>query len=178
MWHCLFIHTQARNILAKLLVDPLVQQPFKEIHIGLCAIIRVLNSQNRCINLPLYQNLCTSTYLRICETFPWAVISPSIHRVLAHSWEKIEMNGLYGLGSESEEGLEAQNKFIRHLREHGARKTSTEDNFSDTWNHLWRKSCPVILELDREKRKRAPKIMVSNEIDTLVENLFAEENLS
>ena len=88
------------------------------------------------------------------------------------------MNGLYGLGSESEEGLEAQNKFIRHLREHGARKTSTEDNFSDTWNHLWRKSCPVILELDREKRKRAPKIMVSNEIDTLVENLFAEENLS
>ena len=131
-----------------------------------------MNSQHLTINLSLYKDLCTSVHLKICETFPWAVISPSIHRVLAHSWEKIELNGLKGLGSESEEALEAQNKFVRYLRAHGARKTCTEENFQDTWNHLWRRSSPLITELDREKRRRRSKILVQNQIDTLVEILF------
>ena len=43
-------------------------------------------------------------YLNIVETFPWAVISPSVHRILAHSWEKIEINDSFGFGGESEEG--------------------------------------------------------------------------
>ena len=79
-----------------------------------------------------------------------------------------------GLGSESEEGSEAQNKFIRFLRVHGSRKTSTEENFTDTWNHLWRRSSPMVMELDREKKKRAAKVVVHNEIDSLVESLFCE----
>ena len=83
-----------------------------------------------------------------------------------------------GLGSESEEGSEAQNKFIRYFRVHGARKTSTEDNFRDTWNHLWRRSSPMVIEMDREKRKRAAKVLVCNEIDSLVDSLFSEECIS
>jgi hypothetical protein len=117
-------------------------------------------------------------YLKIVETFPWAVISPSLHRVLAHSWERIELNELKGLGSESEEGSEAQNKFIRYMRIHGARKTSTEDNFCDTWSRLWRRSSPLVNNLDREKKKRIAKVIVRNEIDDLVESLFAEEEMS
>ncbi len=146
----------ARDILASLIIDSQLQQPFKEIHLGLCAIIRVLNSQHRAINLNHYHQLCSSVDLKIVETFPWAVLSPSLHRVLAHSWERVEMNELKGLGSESEEGSEAQNKFIWYMRIHGARKTSTEDNFHDTWSRLWRRSSPLVINLDREKKSEFP----------------------
>ncbi len=167
-----FCSDSARDKLANLLNDSSLRDAFKEIHIGLCAIIRVLNSQHRIINVPEYQNLCTSVYLKICKSFPWAIVSPSLHRVLAHSWERIELNDAKGLGSESEEGSEAQNKYIRFLRVHGSRKTSTEDNFKDTWNHLWRRSSPMVIELNREKKRRAAKVVVHNEIDSLVESLF------
>jgi hypothetical protein len=152
-----FSSDESREILASLIKEESLRVPFKEIHLGLSAIIRVLNSQHHTINLSLYKDLCTSVHLKICESFPWAVISPSIHRVFAHSWEKIELNEMKGLGSESEEALEAQNKFIRYLRVHGARKITTEENFQDTWNHLWCRSSPLITELDREKKKKKIK---------------------
>jgi hypothetical protein len=173
-----FCSDNARNIIAGLLNDKSLQDPFKEIHLGLCAIVWVLNSQHCTIDLSQYRSLCSSVYLKIVETFPWAVISPSVHRVLAHSWERIEANELRGLGSESEEGSEAQNKFIRYLRIHGARKTSTEDNFHDTWSRLWRRSSPLVISQEREKQKRRTKIVVLNEIDALVESLFTEKERS
>ena len=133
-----------------------------------------MNSQKRAINIGLYRQLATSVYLKIMETFPWCVISPSLHRVLAHSWELIEVNNGKGLGSQSEEGAEGQNKYIRHLREHGARKTSVEDNFEDVFNRLWRRSSPLVIELNREKRVQTSKVLVRSEIDSLVESLFLE----
>ena len=51
---------------------------------------------------------------------------------LLHSWEVILLNNSFGLGDQSEEGLEALNKNIRHMRSKGARKDSTVYNFTDT----------------------------------------------
>ena len=167
-----FASDDAREKLAGMIHDSTVRESFKEIHLGFCAIVRVLESQQGTIDVPKFKMLCTETHLKIVETFPWAVLSPSLHRVLAHSWEVIEANNSKGLGSESEEGLEAANKYIRQFRSHGARKTSTEDNFRDTFNHLWHRSSPLVAHLDREKRKRATKIIVSGEVDTLVDSLF------
>ena len=73
------------------------------------------------------------------------------------------MNGMKGLGSESEEGLEAFNKLIRFYRAHSSRTISTEANVSDTFNHLWRLTSPLIAEMEREKRKRTPKLKVLQE---------------
>lgn len=42
-----FCSDNARIALSNLLSDTSLQEPFKEIHLGLCAIIRVLNSQHR-----------------------------------------------------------------------------------------------------------------------------------
>ena len=106
------------------------------------------------------QDLFTSILLRIVEKFPWAMISPSVHRILAHGWERVAMNGGYGLGSESEEGLEALNKWIRRLREKGARKIDTLANFTDTFNHLWDRSRPQIVEMKRKIKKRKPKLVI------------------
>ena len=71
--------------------------------------------------------------MKLVQCFPWCVVSPSVHRILGHSLEVIQGNDKYGLGSVSEEGLEALNKYIRSMREKGARKNSTLNNFTDTY---------------------------------------------
>ena len=113
--------------------------------------------------------------MAIVENFPWAVVSPSVHRILAHSWEVMELNNGFGLGDLSEEGLEALNKRIRSRREHGARKTSTLANFMDCYNHMWDRSRPTIVEMEREIKSKKQKILIATEIEALVESLFLEE---
>ena len=98
-----------------------------------------------------------------------------MHRILAHSWEVLELNNGFGLGDMSEEGLEALNKIIRNRREHGARKNSTLSNFMDCYNHMRDRSRPTIVEMEREIRSKNPKILIATEIEALVESLFLEE---
>jgi hypothetical protein len=167
-----FSSDNARDFLAGLIRDEKLRDPFRRIHLGLCAITRILNSQREKIDTIKYRELCTDIQLKIVTHFPWAKISPSIHRVLAHSPELIELNEGLGLGSKSEEGLEALNKNIRHLRVHGARKTSISDNFQDVFIHMWRRSSPVVVELDRKKRERRRTTANSTSvIDNLVESI-------
>ena len=114
-------------------------------------------------------------YTHLVTYFPCCAVSPSVHHILAHAWEVIEMNGGYGLGDKSEEGLEALNKYIRSIRQSGARKDSTLNNFADTFNHLWDRSRPTIVELAREVKRRTPKLLIMTEIEAQVESLFLEE---
>ena len=67
------------------------------------------------------------------------------------------------------------NKQIRRMREHGSRKDSTENNFLDTVNHLWDRSRPTILEMERKIKRKKQKLIISTEIEALVESLFVEE---
>ena len=146
-----------------------------QILLGLCAVVKVLNSQKRKVNVEKLKALTQETYIMIIKTFPWAVISQSVHRVLAHSWEVMQENDGYGLGGLSEEGLEALNKQIRQMRSTGARKDCTLNNFTDTFNHLWDRSRPTIIEMEREIRRRTPRLMIQTEIEALVESLFVED---
>ena len=69
--------------------------------------------------------------------FPWASITPTLHKVLAHSPQIIEeYNEGRGMKSFSKEGLEACHKYIRHFREQLARKTSFEANIQDIFTRL------------------------------------------
>ena len=85
------------------------------------------------------------------------------------------MNGGYGLGDQSEEGLESLNKHIRQKRAKGARKDNTVNNFRDTYNHLWDRSRPTIVEMEREVKRRKSKVTISTQIESLVDSLFLEE---
>ena len=165
----------ARNILSNFIADISKQESFAKIHLQLCAIVLIINSQKRKVQVEVFRQLCTDTYIEIRKSFPWAVISPSVHRILGHSWERIHMNREFGLGNESEEGLEALNKLIRYYRSKGSRTTSTEANFTDTFNHLWRLTSPILVDMEREKRKRKPKVKILQEIEHLKESLFFEE---
>ena len=137
--------------------------------------MKVINSQKRKVDVDRVRLLGQQVYLQLVQLFPWVVVSPSVHRILAHSWEVMLQNDCYGLGSQSEEGLEALNKFIRRMRSSGARKDSTLHNFTDTFNHLWDRSRPVIVEMERTIKRRPAKLKVSIEIESVVDSMFAEE---
>ena len=85
------------------------------------------------------------------------------------------MTDSFGLGGLSEEGLEALNKNIRNMRSTGARKDSTVHNFMDTFNHMWDRSRPKIVDMERKIKQRSPKLVVATEIEALVESMFVEE---
>ena len=101
------------------------------------------------VNTTLYGELCVETYDLIINCFEnsitkWINVSPTLHMLLAHSWEIIEMNKNQGLGDYSETGLEHNNKFLRFFRQILARKTSQETNLQDCIERLWLKSDPKV----------------------------------
>ena len=151
------------------------QEDFSEILLGICTLVKVMNSQKRRVNVDKVRRLGQQVYLRVVKRFPWAAISPSVHRILAHSWEVIQLNDCYGLGGLSEEGLEALNKHIRSIRSTGARKDSTIHNFTDVYNHLWDRSRPTIVEMERKIQRRPVKLVIATEIESMVASMFKEE---
>ena len=67
----------------------------------------MINSQKRKVDVDKVRKLGQQVYLQLVQLFPWVVVTPSVHRILAHSWEVMLLNNSFGLGSQSEEGLEA-----------------------------------------------------------------------
>ena len=164
----------ARSFLCSML-DHDKQEMFSEILLGLCTLVKVINSQKRKVDVDRVRVLGQQVYLQLVQLFPWIVISPSVHRILAHSWEVILHNDCCGLGNQSEEGLESLNHYIRDMRSGGARKDSTLHNFTDTYNHLWDRSRPVIVQMERIIKRRPIKLKASTEIEAMVESMFFEE---
>ena len=84
------------------------------------------------------------------------------------------MIDIFGLSGLSEEGLEALNENIRNMST-GARKDSTVHNFMYTFNNMWDRSRPKIVDMKRKINWRSPKFVVATEIEALVESMFVEE---
>ena len=49
------------------------------------------------------------------------------------------------------------------------------NNFMDCYNHLWDRSRPNIVAMEREIRPKKAKVLIATEIEALVETLFLEE---
>ena len=147
--------------------------------------MRVISSKSKEIEPESFEEFCISTYLLLTQSFPWASVPQSVHRILAHSAERIKLNDNFGLGSLSEEGLEATHKLIRRFRSILARKTSLSDNLRDVFKHLWTRSDPLVRGYARtltcsgckshgHSVRSCPflKEPFSNEIDIQVESFF------
>ena len=67
---------------------------------------------------------------------PWISITPSLHKLPGHSWEIIQINEGFGLGSLDESGMEGCNKLLQAVRTRLARKTSQSDNLNDTKSYV------------------------------------------
>ena len=115
----------------------------------LSVIVRVMSSKGE-VNVQRFRAMSTELYVHICEKFPWVSITPTVHKLLGHSWELISENDGHGLGNLDESGLEACNKLIRKFRTSSARKTSQIDNLTDVLRRLWVNTDPII-NLERQK---------------------------
>ena len=145
-----------RNVLVSLVPEQF-QPALNEFVDRLWIILFIYTSQskNAQVNTLLFREFCADTYKLLLNNFEnsekkWINVSPTLHMILAHSWELIEINGNYGLGEYSETGLENNNKFLRYFREHLARKNSQETNLEDCINRFWLKSDPVVRQAGPE----------------------------
>ena len=128
----------------------------------LSIILRVLSSKRK-VDVEKYKQYCIDTNVFLitefpCVTYkhlpsPWISITPSVHKVLAHSWELIQHNDGHGLGNLDESGLEGCNKILRCIRRSMSRKISQDANLTDTLNRLWLGSDPVV---NAERLKAKP----------------------
>ena len=111
---------------------------------NLSAILRIYNN-HREIHTETLDSLCKETYELILTAFPWANITPTLHKLLSHCTELIrDCNDGYGLKEYSEEEVEACNKLIRRSREHFARKNSFTTNVKDVFIRLVGQSDPLL----------------------------------
>ena len=85
--------------------DANLQDTFYWIFTRLAAVVIVMNSSEDEIDIQKYTQLCKDVSVKIVESFSWARMSESIHRILAHSPELIASNNNKGLGGHSEEVL-------------------------------------------------------------------------
>ena len=128
-------------------ISSLIPTEFREhvsfIHMNLSVILRIFNSCQE-VDAKKLDILCKQTYEEILTAFPWASITPSLHKILAHCAELIrDCNDGYGLKEYSEEALEACNKLIRHYRGHLSRKNSFSLNIRDVFVRQLSQSDPL-----------------------------------
>ena len=134
-------------------VATLIPSEFRDtisiVHSNISAILRVYNS-SQAVETEILDALCKDTYELIVVTFPWANITPTLHKLLAHCTELIhDCNQGYGLKEYSEEAVEACNKLIRKYRDHLARKSSFSLNVRDIFIRLLCQSDPILRSLRR-----------------------------
>ena len=116
-----------------------------KVHTQLSAILRIFNS-SLLINTSDLGKQCKETYILVLDSFPWASITPTLHKLLAHSEELIrEYNSGYRLKSLSEEGSESCYKLVRRYREKLSRKNSFGCNTIDVFVRLSSQSDPVLV---------------------------------
>ena len=159
------IHLEREMIISELPDD--YKDTFRYFGQHLSVILRVMSSKEK-VDVEKFLKFCTDLYVNLhqnftCETekdqsvaemdqqltennqqVSWIRITPTVHKVLAHSWELIAHNEGVGLGALNESGLEGYNKILRNVRTNISRKTFQKDNLVDTIKRMWISSDPVV----------------------------------
>ena len=152
-----------RSLLVSFVPDRFKDQ-YRTLLCRLWTILRVYTSKRK-VDVGEFKDFCLKTYDHILHSFDnaenkWINISPTMHALLAHSWELIANNDTRGLGEYSEGGLENNNKFLRFYRRNLARKVNQEANLEDCLTRLWLRSDPRI-------RKAGPPVPKCKTCSTL-----------
>ena len=138
------------------------RETLRKVMLMFSVICRVMSSKRE-VNIDAYKSYCTELYLVLINDFPrqfhrhlpgpWISITPSVHKLLGHSWELMQNNDSHGLGSLDESGLEGCNKILRSIRTNLSRKVSQTLNLVDTLDRMWTSSDPL---LNAERQNTLP----------------------
>lgn len=146
----LLFDKETREILLEL-VPERNRNKLRIIAVRLAVALRVVSSKNelqeeKVAELEAFNR---ETYKKILTSYPppQVKISPSVHKLLGHSWDLIALNDNHGLGTVSEGGIEACNKLLRRYRIRLSRKRNQHDNLHDCAKRLWVGSDPVLEDM-------------------------------
>lgn len=145
------LNTDNRKLLLSHIDSTSLCDTLETIMMNIAVIIAVMSSSGK-VNVEAYQELCRTTAVLVKTDIldhlgeSWVMFTPTVHALLAHSSELITANGNRGLANFSEQGLEANNKFLRIIRLYFSRKTNQFDNLTDCMKKLWVKSDPKIVK--------------------------------
>ena len=81
----------------------------------LSVCLRIVESLAQ-VNIDSFKEYCKNTYMHLIDTLPWVSITPTLHKLLGHSWELISLNEGVGLKRLDESGMEGCNKMLRTIR--------------------------------------------------------------
>ena len=98
----------------------------------LTVINRVMSSDSL-VKVLEFRSYCLETYEQILTDFPFASVSETVHRLLAHTWEFVVLNGNRGLLRQGEGGSESMHHVERKNRQYGSRKVSLAKGNEDTF---------------------------------------------
>jgi hypothetical protein len=86
------------------------------------------------------------------QTFPWAMLSPSVHQMCAHAWELFMLTGGSPIAKYSEQSSESWNKYIKAYKSGTsckARQMSLQINTHDIYCRLMIRTHPIIASKKR-----------------------------
>jgi hypothetical protein len=146
----LIYEKETREILLELVPDR-NRDKLRTIIVRIAVALRVVSSKNKIVEEKVkeLEVFNRETYKLILKSYPPPIcrISPSVHKLLAHTSELIMLNECHGLGTVSEGGIEACNKLLRRYRISVSRKRNQHDNLSDCAKRLWVNSDPVLEDM-------------------------------
>ena len=173
-----FFGDECNELLDSLITDKEQLTIIKQLHRNFNVILRIISSKGRQIDIDKFGALCTNTYIDILIYLAWADLTPTVHKILAHSTELVKNNSCLGVGHLSEEGLEAQHKIIRKFRASWTLQSSDDANLKDLIKKMFLISNPLFYSFRRtiNKHKCPGNDEVSNksESDIMVEGIFID----
>ena len=98
------------------------------------------------------QELGQSLMVHVKQSFPWAMITPSVHQMCANSWELFVLTDGAPIAVYSEQAGEAWNKYIRSYKSGVAarvRQSSIKLNTRDVFMRMMVRSHPIIAAAKR-----------------------------
>ena len=119
------------------------------------------------INGEKFDKLCKETLEVYMSDAGWYNITPTIHKILHHGKDIIEACPV-PIGWTSEEGSEANNKFIRKFLANHTRKTSHIDTLTDLFHRLLEISDPILVTKSCKTEKNAKRELTPEMRDILV----------
>jgi hypothetical protein len=144
-----FFSIRHRVEIGKVIVDPIYQHAYLKL-IGLInqmLSITQHTDSSKLVKPHMVKLLGYETMVHIKKCFPFAMISPSLHQMCAHSWELFEITEGNPIAIYSEQPGEAWNKYIRSYKSgpaSRARQSSIKANTQDIFTRMVMKSHPMI----------------------------------
>lgn len=108
------------------------------------------------VDLDVLESYCNETYKLIYDTYPWVMVSPTVHKLLRHG-PTIARKFPLTMAYYAEDASEKCNKLYRKNAKEHARQTSRKERLQDVFNYNIYLSDPLISLNSIDERMKQEK---------------------